>query len=352
MSHAIYVAEAMLRKRYPEPRKVARAFQNLEPEHHHSGPFRLGVVGCKPRHPLLRVTEQEPAFHGIFLHGGPGSNVPKSMACAFNITRGCVWVPEQRRAHAVPLAENTTDHLVEDTRRFMDAFGIRQAVFYGSSWGATLALAFAVKYPQRVSGIVGTSLTLPDVGQRTAQPLLPLPSETHRAFYYATVALTPPEERKDMLASYYRRFQYAYAYLAEYGEAAFLQSPHANVVRIWMAYNLTLDDVRERNMFEPIAALDRQLAYHCARGLLQLHYLNHGFFLPPDWETQLQTKVAGRIPVTLLYGEHDYITHATHSAHIAQACGAKVVNVMGAGHLSDHPQFIHHIVTELEVFTG
>lgn len=349
--HAVQPAEAVLRKRYPEPRKVARAFQTLEPAHHHSGPFRLGVVGCKPRHPLLRVTEQEPAFHGIFLHGGPGSRVPKSMACAFNITKGCVWVPEQRRAHAVPLAENTTDHLVEDIRQFMDAFGIRQAVFYGSSWGATLALAFAVRYPQRASGIVGTSLTLPDVGQRALSTAVANTTAQHAFLHHKLMALLTPAERHHPLAAFYTRFQQAHRVLLN-NETAFASTPEAQVVRRWTHYHLALDDARERDLSAEEEKLEADLPYQCARGLLQLHYLNHGFFLPPDWETQLHAKVADRLPVTLIYGGHDLITHRTHSAHVAQACGAKVVEVGNAGHLSDHPEFIHAIVTALEEHTG
>ena len=44
--------------------------------------------------------------------------------------------------------------LVEDVKAVMDAAGIERLPLFGISFGATIAAAFAAKFPERVSGLV------------------------------------------------------------------------------------------------------------------------------------------------------------------------------------------------------
>jgi proline iminopeptidase len=52
------------------------------------------------------------------------------------------------------LSSNTTAHLLGDIERLREHLGIERWMLYGGSWGSTLALAYAVGYPQRVSEMI------------------------------------------------------------------------------------------------------------------------------------------------------------------------------------------------------
>lgn len=94
----------------------------------------------------------------IFLHGGPGSQVKDKHKTAFDPTTQRVIFFDQRGCgNSVPygsLENNTTDRLIEDITKIADAFGAKTFALHGSSWGSALSLAYALKYPERVTALV------------------------------------------------------------------------------------------------------------------------------------------------------------------------------------------------------
>src|SRR5215510_1923758 len=97
------------------------------------------------------------------VHGGPGSGSNPGMLRLFDLSRYRVVLFDQRgcgrsRPHAADpstdLAANTTDHLIGDIERLRESRGIDRWLVYGNSWGSTLALAYAQRFPERVSEIV------------------------------------------------------------------------------------------------------------------------------------------------------------------------------------------------------
>jgi len=105
----------------------------------------------------------------VRLHGGPGggwSVNARRMAdpAAFRIVlfdqRGCGRSLPHAADHDTDLDGNTTEHLVADLERLREHLGIDRWVVDGSSWGSTLALAYAQRYPERVLGLVLASVFL------------------------------------------------------------------------------------------------------------------------------------------------------------------------------------------------
>jgi len=92
------------------------------------------------------------------LHGGPGSASkdsykrlydPQTQRVVFHDQRGC--------GKSLPygsLRHNTTDDLVEDISKIADKLGISKFILQGTSWGSTLALAYALAHPERVEALV------------------------------------------------------------------------------------------------------------------------------------------------------------------------------------------------------
>lgn len=104
----------------------------------------------------------------LVLHGGPGSGCTPAMRRWFNPHKYRIILFDQRNCgrslpHAsdiqVDLSANTTHHLIDDIERLREHLAIHQWLVFGGSWGATLGLAYAQKYPNHVSEIVLTAVT-------------------------------------------------------------------------------------------------------------------------------------------------------------------------------------------------
>lgn len=108
------------------------------------------------------------ATPAVVLHGGPGSGCSPGTRRLFDPTAYRVILFDQRgtgrsrpRVDAVTdLADNTTVHLLADLEVLREALGVERWVVFGVSWGATLGLAYAERYPDRVLGIVLSSVTV------------------------------------------------------------------------------------------------------------------------------------------------------------------------------------------------
>src|SRR3954447_21061897 len=94
----------------------------------------------------------------VYLHGGPGSGCQPDHRRLFDPERFHAVLFDQRGAgRSRPKGSreaNTLPHLIADMETIRTHFGIERWMLVGGSWGATLALAYAQRHPDRVSGIV------------------------------------------------------------------------------------------------------------------------------------------------------------------------------------------------------
>lgn len=101
----------------------------------------------------------------LSFHGGPGGSSRPKYARLFDKKRYCFIQFDQRGcgqsvAHD-SLFHNNTEALLNDAFRVLQAMNITQKVIvHGPSWGSTMALLFAEKYPQMVQKIIVTSVFL------------------------------------------------------------------------------------------------------------------------------------------------------------------------------------------------
>lgn len=105
----------------------------------------------------------------LILHGGPGSGCSASARRLFDPSAYRVVLFDQRNCgrslpHAADpgtdLRANTTAHLISDIETLRRHLGIERWVVFGSSWGSTLALVYAEKYPAHVSALVLSHVAL------------------------------------------------------------------------------------------------------------------------------------------------------------------------------------------------
>lgn len=103
----------------------------------------------------------------VVLHGGPGSGCSKNVRRYFDPEayrivlfdqRGCGRSTPHASDPNVSLAANTTHHLIGDIERLRMRLGIERWLVLGGSWGSTLGLAYAERFPERVSEMVMVSI--------------------------------------------------------------------------------------------------------------------------------------------------------------------------------------------------
>ena len=103
----------------------------------------------------------------LVFHGGPGGASRLRHAEAFDRRQFRVVFFDQRGCgRSQPSGEtahNTTADLLQDAARLLDFLDIKEKVILlGGSWGATLALLFAEKYPERVKALLLSKIFLAD----------------------------------------------------------------------------------------------------------------------------------------------------------------------------------------------
>ncbi len=99
----------------------------------------------------------------VVLHGGPGSGCtpwyrtlfdPSAYRLVLFDQRNCGRSTPHAGALDTSLESNTTAHLIADMEQLRQQLHIDRWLVFGGSWGSTLALAYTVSYPERVTQMI------------------------------------------------------------------------------------------------------------------------------------------------------------------------------------------------------
>lgn len=104
----------------------------------------------------------------LAVHGGPGSGCSISRRSQFNPDRHRIILFDQRNCGrsmphasdpAADMSLNTTEHLIGDMEQLRQHLGVERWLLSGGSWGVTLSLAYAERFPGHVSGMLLFGIT-------------------------------------------------------------------------------------------------------------------------------------------------------------------------------------------------
>lgn len=129
-------------------------------------PFDTVFIDVSEGHRLHVTISGNPAGQAaILLHGGPGSGISATARRYFDPERYRIIQFDQRGCGqstpnaAVSLEHNTTQHLIDDMEAIRTALGVDDWLVFGTSWGSTLALAYAQRHPRHVRAMVLAGVT-------------------------------------------------------------------------------------------------------------------------------------------------------------------------------------------------
>jgi proline iminopeptidase len=301
-------------------------------------PHAAGMLRVDGRHQIYWEESGNPrGVPVLFLHGGPGAGATPAHRRFFDPNFYRIVILDQRGAgRSLPHGEtvdNTTPLLVEDIEAVRKHRGIDQWHVFGGSWGSTLALAYAETHPNRVRALILRGIFLCRkseiewflYGIRNVFP------EAWRAFS----GFLPPDERGDLLESYYQR-------LIDPDPAV-----HMPAARAWSVYEGACSTLLPSP--ETITAFgEDRMALGLAR--IEAHYFRHNIFLP---ENSLLANVdrIRRIPATIVQGRYDMVCPTVTADDLTRAWPeAEYVIVPDAGHSAMEPGIRASLVTAMERF--
>jgi proline iminopeptidase len=122
-------------------------------------PYDSGYLKVSDIHEIYYEQSGNPQGKPIFfLHGGQGGSTSPNQRRYYDPKKFRIVLHDQRGAgKSHPFADirqNTTWDLVEDIEKLRTHLGIEKMVLIGGSWGSTLALSYAEKYPEHVLGLI------------------------------------------------------------------------------------------------------------------------------------------------------------------------------------------------------
>jgi proline iminopeptidase len=271
----------------------------------------------------------------IVLHGGPGGGCSPAMRRYFDPAVYRVVLFDQRgcgrsRPHAM-VDHNTTWDLVADIELIRTELGVEKFILFGGSWGATLALVYAITHPHSVRHLVlrgvflmtqreldwfyngGAGAFFPDLWQQFLAPI-------------------PADERDDPIAAYHRRL--FSGHIAE-------ESRHG---RVWSNWENALASVSFDGMLG-----EGPSDYARAFARLENHYFHNAGFLAEDgWILKNRHRIA-HLPATIVQGRLDMICPPISAHALADGWAKSELRMIPmAGHALSEPGISEALVRTMD----
>lgn len=265
----------------------------------------------------------------VLLHGGPGSGSSARQREIVDAQRYRIVQFDQRGCgRSTPLGEtkhNHTDALIEDIEALRRHLGIERWLVCGGSWGAALAIAYAGRHPDRVSGLLlrGTFLT----GR-----------EDLDWFFHGVGALAPEVHEEFMRVIPRRWHRNVVAWL----DRCFARDDErcAEIAAVWQAYEdrlTSMVSVPRAATVAPATRVDETSTRLIAKYRVQAHYLQRHCFLGDRAVLRAASTLRG-MPVAIIHGELDRICRPINAWRVHRACaGSRLAWAAQAGHSPWHP---------------
>lgn len=289
-------------------------------------PFESGHYRVSPLHEIYYELSGSPQGLPVFgLHGGPGGESSPYMRRFFDPDRWLIVLHDQRGAgKSLPsgeLKENDTWALVEDIENLRVHLKLDGIVLFGGSWGSTLALAYAEKYPGNVAGLV-----LRGVFTARREEIDYFYHGGAAAFFpdqYAKLLETLPDPGRRPLPDYLHELIVS------------TESPERDrYCRAWAWYEFKISGLRIDDQ-----EIEKYLDDHdpCVFALFENYYMKHRCFLEEGQLLEEADRLAG-IPTYIVNGRYDAICppQTAHELHL-RIPGSKLSLVDDAGHWLGEP---------------
>lgn len=302
-------------------------------------PFQKGRLKVSDLHEIYFEQVGNPTGTPVvFLHGGPGGGIHPDHRRFFDPSFYRVILFDQRGCgQSTPFAElreNTTWDLVSDIESLRTHLGVEKWHVFGGSWGSTLALAYAITHPQRVSALIlrGIFLCRPSeirwFYQEGASHLFPDLWEPY-------LELIPENERSHMVGAYYKR----------------LTDP-VEEIRLEAAKTWSRWEGGTSYLIPKISAVDEfnEAAKALPFARIECHYFVNNAFFPTDNYLLENIDRVRKIPGYIVQGRYDVVCPARSAWDLHRAWPeAKFEIISDAGHAASEPGIRSSLISTMNL---
>ncbi len=271
----------------------------------------------------------------LVVHGGPGGGCSPAMRRYFDPSIYRIILFDQRgcgrsRPHA-SVEQNTTWHLVADMEAIRAALGLDKVILFGGSWGATLALIYAITHPENTAHLIlrgvftmtraeldwfyggGAGRFFPDLWERVVSAL-------------------PEAEQEDVIAAYHRRL--FSGNLVE----------EMRFARLWANWENALATIDSS-----LIGGDGPSDYARAFSRLENHYfVNLGFLEEDRWIMNNRHRIEG-IEADIIQGRFDMVCPPKAAFELAAGWEKARLNMIPmAGHALSEPRISAALVEVMD----
>ena len=284
-------------------------------------PFHSEHLNVSEKHAIYYEECGNPdGYPVVFLHGGPGSGCNPNQRRFFDPTFYRIILLDQRGCgRSTPLGctnDNNTDALVQDIETLKNHLNIKSWLVFGGSWGSTLALAYAIKYPVSTSGLILRGIFL----SRESE-LNWFLGEVRHFFpecWEKLLSFIPAMEQSNPLTAYASR---VFSDDINIAGAAAVQ---------WNDFESNIMSLLPR----PITAnqTNTPIAIEIARAKVQIHYILNECFVGQR-DLIEEAKKLSEIPTTIIQGRYDMVCPPTSAWELKNVLPqAKFEIIPDAGH--------------------
>ena len=306
-------------------------------------PYQKGMLDVGDGHRLYWELSGNPDGKPVvFLHGGPGGGSSPEHRRQFNPDRYKILVFDQRGCgKSTPYASlehNTTWDLVEDIEKLRtEVSKVDKWQVFGGSWGSTLSLAYAEKYPDRTTELVLRGIFLFDQYEIDWMYKEGGASQVYPDKFEEFVALIPEEERGDLVEAYRRRLT---------SDDKEEQLCAAKAWSKWEGDIVTLLPSPEtiEHFTSPKVAV--------AVSRIENHYMANRGWLEEGQLLEGARRLKG-IPGVIVQGRHDTCTPPVAAWRLKEAWPEVELNLIpDGGHLFSEPGNLDALVRATDRFAG
>ena len=228
--------------------------------------------------------------------------------------------------------DNTTGHLISDIESIRTHLNIKKWIVFGGSWGSTLSLLYAEKYPASV-----LSLVLRGIFLGSEEEFEHLNTGAMSRFYpeeYLTYkALIPKEKQNNLHLAYYDILKNGS--LSEKLEAA---------------RRFTNWDMRGVSLANPLTPIEEAdcSSEILAEALIQCHYMVNNCFLKHEQIIRNITSII-HIPTTIVHGRYDMLCAPEKAYELHQVLPhSKLFFTQKAGHASRDEGTVEKLIETMD----
>jgi proline iminopeptidase len=272
----------------------------------------------------------------LFVHGGPGGGFSSNDKRYFNPKLFNIITFDQRGSgKSKPFASiknNITNDLVDDIKKLLDFFGIKKAYLFGGSWGSTLCLVYAIKYPETVLGMVIRGIFLGTKEENdyfVYDARSSFPEEWEKM-----ISLVPNKNRNNILKYYYKM----------------MRSKNKNIRNkyrlAWATYEFSVSKLifSEKKLKEIFKEINFE-----SFSLIELHYLVNNCFLPKHYILKNAYKLNG-ISTVIVQGRYDNVCNPYMAYLLHKRIPKSKLYYTLAGHASSDPETEKVLIREINRF--